>query len=76
MTILILNPDSVENITLDTPYSQMESGESIIKGDENVDDDPRRRVILMSTDKVLEAGLRKGRAGVMDATFKVQSSRH
>ena len=64
------NPDSVEDINLDNPYSKMDDGESIIKGDENVNGDTKRRVIFMSTDKVLKEGVRKGQSGVMDATFK------
>ena len=48
-----------------------QSGENICKASIDVAGNPRRRVMLLTTDRVMQAGLRFAERGVMDATFDV-----
>ena len=69
-----VNPSSMQEIDTDNAFCKMDSGESIVKGDVNVNDDPNRRVLVMSTDKIIRELAAKARSGVMDGTFKVKST--
>ena len=65
------NPDTVNEIDIECPFFLTPGGENICKASINVAGDPRRRVMLLTTDKVLSAGILFSTSGVMDATFDV-----
>ena len=66
-------PDLIEDIDTSGPFFTLESGESMVKFDGNVGGDPRRRVIMLSSAKVMKAAAESSSQGVMDATFKVRN---
>ena len=65
------NPEEVANIDTTCPFFLSSSGENICKASIEVGGDPRRRLLLLTTDKVMEKGVRLAQRGVMDATFDV-----
>ena len=70
-TVVPVNPDTADEITTDCPFFLTPGGENICKASINVGGDPRRRILLLTTDKVMSAGVRFSERGVMDATFDV-----
>ena len=69
--VVPVNPEAAVDIDIDSPFFLTSSGENICKASFDVGGDPRRRVLLFTTDKVMSAGLRFAERGVMDATFDV-----
>ena len=65
------NPEQAADIDISCPFFLTESGENICKASFNIAGNPRRRVMILTTEKVMEAGLRFSPRGVMDATFDV-----
>ena len=65
------NPEEAANIDTTCPFFLTSSGENICKASIEVGGDPRRRLLLLTTDKVMEKGVRLAQRGVMDATFDV-----
>ena len=49
----------------------MESGENMVKYDPLINEERNRKIILMTSDKVMKAATEIKTKGVMDATFKV-----
>ena len=64
-------PDLIQDIETTGPFFTLESGESMVKFDGNVGGDPRRRILVLSSTKVMKAAAESSSQGVMDATFKV-----
>ena len=71
-SVVPANPEAPENVDTECPFFLTDKGENICKASVYVDGDPRRRLILLTTDRVMEAGLRFAERGVMDATFDVR----
>ena len=65
-------PECVADIDTSGPFFTLEDGECMVKYDTLVNEDRNRRLIIMSSDKVMKAAAEMGSQGVMDATFKVQ----
>ena len=65
------NPELPGEIDTDCPFFLSQTGENICKASIDVAGNPRRRVILLTTERVLESGIRFSQRGVMDATFDV-----
>ena len=65
------NPEEPVNIDTSCPFFLTSSGENICKASVDIGGDPRRRLLLLTTDKVMKKGLRFAERGVMDATFDV-----
>ena len=65
------NPEEPVNIDTSCPFFLTSSGENICKASVDIGGDPRRRLLLLTTDKVMKKGLRFAKRGVMDATFDV-----
>ena len=65
------NPELPGDIDSSGPFFLTQSGENICKASIDVAGNPRRRVMLLTTDRVMQAGLRFAERGVMDATFDV-----
>ena len=63
------NPEVPNDIDIDCPFFLRSSGENICKASVNVAGDPQRRLLLLTSDKVMKAGIRFSERGVMDATF-------
>ena len=72
-SVVPANPEKAEDIDIMCPFFMTSSGENICKASVNVGGDPRRRLLLLTTDKVMSAGLRFAERGVMDATFDVST---
>ena len=66
-------PEEATSIDLSCPFFLTESGENICKASIDIAGDPTRRVMILTTKKVLELGLLSSPCGVMDATFDVSS---
>ena len=65
------NPEEAHEIETDCPFFLRSSGENICKASIYVGGDPRRRLLLLTTEKVMRAGVQLSERGVMDATFDV-----
>ena len=65
------SPDSIGDIDVSGPFFSLESGENMVKFDTLVDGNRDRRLIVLSSDKVMKASIEMASKGVMDATFKV-----
>ena len=65
------NPDLPGEIDTQCPFFMTQTGENICKASIDVAGNPMRRVILLTTERVLESGIRFSQRGVMDATFDV-----
>ena len=70
-SVIPANPEEPVNIDTSCPFFLTSSGENICKASVDIGGDPRRRLLLLTTDKVMEKGLRFSERGVMDATFDV-----
>ena len=68
------NPELPADIDTNCPFFMTQSGENICKASINVAGNPRRRIILLTTDRVMQAGVQFAKRGVMDATFDVSYS--
>ena len=64
-------PECLGDIDTSGPFFTLEDGESMVKHDSMINEDRNRRLIFMSSDKIMRAAAEMGHAGVMDATFKV-----
>ena len=69
--VIPAEPEFIEDLQTTGPFFTLESGESMVKFDGCVGGDPSRRVIILSSDKVIKAAAEMSNQGVMDATFKV-----
>ena len=65
------NPELPADIDTSCPFFLTQSGENICKASIDIAGNPRRRVMLLTTDRVMQAGVRFAERGVMDATFDV-----
>ena len=70
-SVVPANPERAVDVDTECPFFLTSSGENICKASVNVAGDPRRRVMLLTTDRVMSAGIRFSERGVMDATFDV-----
>ena len=61
----------VSQIDTTGPFFTLESGENMVKHDGFVSDNHDRRIIMMTSEKIMKAATRMATNGVMDATFKV-----
>ena len=64
-------PECVSKLVTAGPFFTLENGENMVKYDTSVNGDPTRRLIFMTSDKIMQAVALMGTNGVMDATFKV-----
>ena len=64
-------PECVSELDTSGPFFTLENGENMVKYDTSVNGDPNRRLIFMTSDKIMQAVALMGTNGVMDATFKV-----
>ena len=69
--VIPANPDTVEEIDITGPFFTLESGESMVKHDSFINEDRSRRLLILTSDKVMKAAVQMASKGVMDATFKV-----
>ena len=67
-------PDCVGDIDTMGPFFTLESGESMVKYDTLINDNRDRRLIFLSSEKILRAAVEMSSQGVMDATFKVANN--
>ena len=64
-------PECLGDIDTAGPFFTLEDGESMVKHDSMINEDRNRRLIFMTSDKIMRAAAEMGHAGVMDDTFKV-----
>ena len=64
-------PEFVSQIDTTGPFFTLESGENMVKHDGFVNDDQDRRIIMMTSEKIMRAATQMATNWVMDATFKV-----
>ena len=69
--VIPTQPNELKDIDPSGPFFTLPSGENMTKIDVYIRDDPKRRVLGFTSDKLIEAGTRMSKNGVMDATFKV-----
>ena len=72
-TQVYMTPEEATSIDLACPFVLTESGENICKASIDIVGDPSRRVMILTTKKVLELGLLSSPCGVMDATLDESS---
>ena len=68
-SVLPPNPESILEIEHNNQFFTLKNGENICKYVSEVNGDPRRRVMVLTSSKVMKICLTMGRSGVMDATF-------
>ena len=69
--VIPCQPDQTSQINTEGPFFTLQSGENLTKVDLNINDNPNRRLLGFSSNKVMRTGIRMSNNGVMDATFKV-----
>ena len=69
--VIPTEPELAKDIDMNCPHFLTQAGENVCKATIDVAGNPRRRVMLFTTDRVMEAGVRFAERGVMDATFDV-----
>ena len=66
-------PESVQDIDTTSPFFSLPRGENITKLDVTVEGDPDRRLLGLSSNKVMEAATRMSKKCVIDETFKLSN---
>ena len=64
-------PEHVSSIDPTGPFFTLQNGENITKVDINVSGNTNQRLLGFTSEKIMTAGIRMAKDGVMDATFKV-----
>ena len=69
--VIPTEPELAKDIDMNCPHFLTQAGENVCKATIDVAGNPRRRVMLFTTDRVMEAGVRFAERGVTDETFDV-----
>ena len=64
-------PECVSEIDTTGSFFTLDNGENMVKHDISINGTRNRRLIFMTSDKIMKAAAQMGTNGVMDATFKV-----